>query len=485
MSVFADFILEHQNDDTDRLLFSKDKFPNIDMLQAVNTILCRRKLKSKLPSWYSCPGLVYPERLAAEQCSSEATAEYKARLAVRLLDEKTGNVSGGNEAGRVVEGWKIADLTGGMGVDTWAFSRIAGKVLYNEANERLADASRCNFVELNLQNIIVCTHNISVNNIKDGISPSGLLKDFAPDMIYLDPARRAKDGRKVFLLEDCSPDVLTLKEELLELSPIVMVKLSPMADISMVAERLGGHCREVHIVSAEGECKELLVVMDRDWNGEYTIKAVENACGADAFTFTRKDEADAPINLITEFPVCLESFSAHEKQESDLSCSLALENEIYLFEPGKSLMKAGAFNLLCERFGLKKFGRSTHFYITEDNMTAELLQKYGKVFRIVAVCPFNGKTIKAVGQEYPAADVTARNLPVSSDDLKYKLYGKSLQKKGKDRNETGGKAIKDTQTNGDEPAARTHYHIFGLKSDILGNLLIITVKESSKISERS
>ncbi len=448
MGIFEDFILEHQDDNTDRLLFSRGQYPGIDMNEAVNTILCRRKLKSKLPSWYSCPGLTYPERLAAEQCSSEATAEYKARLASRLLDEKTGNVSGGNEAESMGKGWKIADLTGGMGVDSWAFSRIADKVLYNEINERLAEASRRNFIALNLQNIIVYSYNISVSNIKDGISPSGLLKDFAPDMIYLDPARRAKDGRKVFLLEDCSPDVLTLKEELLELSPIVMVKLSPMADISMVAERLGGHCREIHIVSSEGECKELLVVMDRDWNGEYTIKAVENACGDDAFTFTRKDEADAPVNLITELPDCQEPLPA-----------------LYLFEPGKSLMKAGAFNLLCRRFRLKKFGRSTHFYLTEDNMTAELLQKYGKVFRITTIYPFNGKTIKAVGQEYPGADVTARNLPVSSDELKARLYGKSSRK---------GRVPE--KENGDKPVSRAHRHIFAFKSDAPGNLLIVTEK---------
>lgn len=464
MATFSDFILEHQDDNTDRLLFTKGQFPEIDMVLAVNTILCRRKLKSKLPSWYSCPGLTYPERLAAEQCSSEATAEYKAMLASRLLDEKTGNVCDGNGAESMGKGWKIADLTGGMGVDSWAFSRIAGKVLYNEVNERLAEASRHNFIELNSQNIIVYNHNISVSNIKDGISPSGLLKDFAPDMIFLDPARRAKDGRKVFLLEDCSPDVLTLKDELLELSPIVMVKLSPMADISMVAERLGGHCREIHIVSSEGECKELLVVMDRDWSGEYSIVAVEDAQNRETFVFTRKEEAKAAIDIVTELPVRQKAPDIQESPDSNEQEGIpGIGQDLYLFEPGKSLMKAGAFNLICERFGTRKLGRSTHFYVTEDGTKAEQLQKYGKVFRIMAIYPFNGRTIKALGQEYPVADVTARNLPVSSDDLKSRLYGKSSRKA-------------QEKKNGDKPVFPAHRHIFALKSDIPGNLLFVTEK---------
>lgn len=429
MDSFSDFIVRHQDDNVDRLLFSQGKWPDIDMVKAVNTILCRRKLRSKLPTWYADTTLVYPERLPAEQCSSEETAMYKAGLARRLLEEALPEK----------EAYRIADLTGGMGADSWAFSKIAGEVMYNEMNPVLADAASHNFRQLGASGIRVSCKAVSATSSETHSSPSELLGDFAPDMIFLDPARRAEDGSKVFLIEDCSPDILTLKKELLEISPVVMIKLSPMADISMVAEKLGRQCREIHVISSGGECKELIVVMEREWNGDYSIVAVENIGKGTYLEFTREEETEAAADLVSGHDIAPET-----------------TQETYLFEPGKSVLKAGAFNLLCQRFGLKKFGRSTHLYLTSDSSTAETLSGLGKVFLINDILQFNNRNIKDVGAACPDADVTARNMPVTSDDLKSRLYGKKKK--------------------GSAPENRIRRHIFGVKSDLLGNMLIICTR---------
>lgn len=457
MSGFSDFIIEHEYDDTSRLLLSKGRWDGIDMELAVNTIESRRKLKAKAPSWYSEAGLIYPARLSAEQCSSEETAEYKARLAGRLL-------SGSGRCGDTVSPedrkWKIADLTGGLGVDSFAFSKMAGEVLYNEMNPTLAMAAKHNFGILGAENITVCSKmvvpeaqardSISVPEGTCAATASELLGDFSPDMLFLDPARRDTSGKKVFLMEDCRPDILSLKKELLSLSRFVMVKLSPMADIDMATGRLGKECREVHVISSAGECKELLVILERGWEGECTIYAYSKGT---SFSFTRKEEASA----LPEYPC---------------STGQAADAGI-LFEPGKSIMKSGAFNLLCNRLGLVKLGKSTHYYIPSGNgaVPPETLGKYGKVYRIGKVVPMNNRSIKDIGKEYPEADVTARNVPMTSEELSKKSGIKKVNARpAKDR--TCTLSNPDVQ---DNPAP----HIFGLRCDICGkseNMLFVTFR---------
>ena len=244
---FADFILQHEGDDPVRLLLSRDRYPDIDLDLAVTTLEVRRKLKTKVPEWYAIPSLVYPSRLSGEQCSSSETARYKAMLAARVRREGTPSLL------------RVADLTGGMGVDAWAFSSVAEAVLYNEMQEGLAEVTRLNFRELGVENVRFSGRKVEVGNVRD------VLDGFEADVIYLDPARRGEDGRKVFLIEECQPDVVGLLPELFEAGRFVMVKLSPMADITMACKRLE-HVREVHVVAAGGECKELLFVMDREWD---------------------------------------------------------------------------------------------------------------------------------------------------------------------------------------------------------------------------
>ena len=401
MTAFRDFILEHAEDDTAALLLARDKWPGIDMSLAVNTIESRRKLKAKLPAWYGCTELIYPNTISAEQCSSAETAALKASVAASLVGQ-------GRKPG--FRG-RIADLTGGLGADSCAFREAGFKVLYNEMDEALCNAARHNFRLLGHADIIISRKEVKSGDI------SGILGDFTPDIIYLDPARRDGAGRKVFLMEDCRPDILALKDELLGCVQHVMVKLSPMADIEMAVSRLGERCREIHVIAAKGECREVLAVLDRDWSGEPEFLAWESP--GNPFTFTAREKRQAAMRLAGG-PGSLSGF---------------------LFEPGKALLKAGAFNLMGERFGLAKLAKSTHLYLLSDNngestgegigsphhdgcsteAAIKRLLEFGKVFRIIRTLPLSKAGIKEAGKTWPGADVTARNIPMTSDMLMTRL----------------------------------------------------------------
>ena len=277
----------------------------------------------------------------------------------------------------------MADLSGGLGVDCWAFARRFDEVLYNEMNLALAKAAEGNFKELGISNIRVQSKELKKGNVTE------VLGGFAPDMLFLDPARRGADGRKVFRLEDCQPDVLALKEELLEACPRLLLKLSPMADISLVCKQLG-NVSQVHVVEAEGECKELLLLLERDYDGPSSLTLFASGAVAELA------DGDAPA----------------------VAYATALEG--WLFEPGKGLLKAGAFDWPCTNFGLRKLGRHTHLYISETPVPKEL-RPFGKVFRILESAPLDKRSIKAFGQRYPRSEVTARNIPLSSDSLRTKL----------------------------------------------------------------
>lgn len=413
MERLLEFVQTNIQADTSRLILDRDKWPGIDMDIAVNCIESRLKLKGKVREWYENPRLIFPLKLSAEQCSSSLTGLYKAQLAERIAAQK---------------GWRLADLTGGLGVDSWFFSKKASQVLYCEMQKALCDAAKHNFAVLEAGNIEICNCMVSPETFS-------VISEFNPDIIYLDPARRGEGGRKVFLLEDCTPDILTLKDDLFRFSRHILLKLSPMADITMVCERLGGCCREVHIVGAGGECKELLVWMDREWAGDYSITAVE-LTGSE-------DEG--------KYEVAGFSFSPSEERSS--APLIAGKDEIgtatHLFEPGKALMKAGAYNLLSTKYGLKKLGRSTHYYIVSDQDSLAAIWKMGKVFRILRCESLDKRSIKQIAAEYPKAEVTARNLQMDTDTLRKKLGTKSSDQ----------------------------FHIFGLKSDTAGNLLLVASRQ--------
>ncbi len=442
----AEFIETHFNDDTDRLLFRKAKWPDVNAEMAVSTILGHRKLRDKVPSWYGNAGLVFPSSLSVEQCSSEFTAESRVRTMRELLfravpgskealSRPNAADTDGPQTADLAE-LKIADLTGGLGVDSYVFSRHFGKVLYNEMNPVLADAACHNFSVLDCSNITVSCSRIECPEVL----PSG----FSPDIIYLDPARRAADGKKVFRIEDCQPDIMQLKDSLLQIARLVAVKLSPMADIDIVVRSLGPHCRRIDVVSSSNECKEVVAYLDREYDGECTICAKCSGKGEFLFTRTEENAADAIL------------------PGQGLNRIMS-ESGTFLLEPDRALLKAGAFRLPCRRFAIAMLDRSTHFYITSSlciptisqapcsagsdcisgspiagNVSAAgnpELQDFFRIFRIIKVLPLDKNGIRTAGKDFPQADVTARNVPMGSDELRRRLKV--------------------------QPSGR--YHIFGLK----------------------
>lgn len=458
MDSFEKFIVENGNADTVRLVMACKEWPvpedaelaELDAKSlAVNTIEGRRRLRKKLPEWVACTGLVYPSSLCAEQCSSSDTARYKASIVQRIFNEYVGTVASMvgdpcRATGSATKGTesvpdknspttrnqsvtelaevtipsrgKVADLTGGLGVDSWAFSEVAEEVLYNEMNPALATAARHNFKALGVTNIFIKNSEATSDSLK------GIFGDFRPDVIFLDPARRDSAGKKVFLLEDCSPDVLKILPELFGISRFVLLKLSPMADITMAVERLdrtyeeylekasgkgwnGQWVREVHVVASGGECKELLILLDGEWNEGYSL-----TCREDGKTLTFKPE---------------EITKAKAGYPDSTFARI-------IFEPGKSLTKAGVFNAICERFGLVKLARFTHLYTiseplsdSESEQRTAPLKDFGKVFYVKEILPLNKSSMKDVGKRYPHSEVSAKNIPMSSDELRTRLKVKS------------------------------------------------------------
>lgn len=409
---FESFIIENAEAEVSRLLLSRKSWPSPDDPSlgffearelAVNTIEARRKLRDKAPEWWSKISLVYPNALCAEQCSSTVTAAYKVSLAERILSE-----SG-------VKGGRIADLTGGLGVDTLAFASVAKEVLYNERDHGLFLAAGHNFRELGAGNIILLNRDVTPSSI------DGILSGFNPDIIYLDPARRA-GGERVYSLEDSSPDVVALVPGLFARSRHILLKISPMEDITASAESLNrsyeaflesssgtgwNHdwVREVHAVAAGGECKELLIWMDREWDGERSV-----VCREDGGTMVfGKTELAAAKGAYPD------------------SANLR-----FILEPGKSILKAQACNALCQRFGLVKLARFTNLLSFKENLSEEEVRArlgnlvgMGKLFVIDEVSKMGKAALKDIGKRFPKSEVTARNIPLTSLELRNKLGIKS------------------------------------------------------------
>lgn len=296
------------------------------------------------------------------------TARYKAKLTERYC-----------------KGGVLADLTGGLGVDSWAFSKVASCVCYNEMNTALADAVKHNHAILGCDNIHYSSFEINPQTFSEFVA----LLPSKPDMIFIDPARRDGAGKKVFLLEDCSPDVTHLLPSFFEVCDTVMMKLSPMADISMLAGRLNPYLSEVHVVGSKGECKELLCVLGKNHEGGYRVIVSDLSSDGGPFSFAPEEEAAARPVLA-------------EKPESLLGMTL--------IDPGATWHKAGCFNLLCERKGLVKIGFSTHLYASREGNRP-----------IVEVLPFNNASMKTLAESYRRCELTARNLPITSDQLRKKM----------------------------------------------------------------
>jgi len=334
----------------------------------------RHKLLVKLPAWHGTEGILIPSALCLEQCSSETAATHKA-----LIMKSRGM-------------HRVADLTGGLGVDSAAFSRYAEAVLHNEMDKTLSGAACTNAKALGIVNTAFASFPVS----SERGSWYETVKEFGPDWIYIDPARRDSCGKKVFRLEDCSPDVLRLLPLMWELCDRIMVKLSPMADISLLARALGEEAAEIHVVSLKGEVKEVLCILERGHEGEHVTVMEEIAEGREwSFSFRKSEEDAASAEFVSSF------------KEGDI-----------LAEPCAAMLKAGFFKLPCSLFGMRKFAPSTHLYLCGDGEEKPGMFKY---YRVKRVLQCNGAGMKEASKAFPKAEVIARNIPMTSEQLRTRL----------------------------------------------------------------
>lgn len=380
-----------------------------DILQGLDSDRAQ-KVARKLPAWAAVDGLEIPSALSLEQCSSSATAAYKASLAGQAVStSRSGQLPDPAEPCPIST---ILDLTGGLGVDSFAFSQVAERVVYFERNAELAAAAGRNFARLGAGNIEVRC---------EEVTPETELPE--ADLIYADPARRDAAGRKVFLLEDCTPDILTLLPMLLRKAPTVLLKLSPMADLAMLADRLGPTLSEIHVVELDGEVKEILCLLRHDAAPSEPEIIIVTLSG---------QAATAPED-------CLH-FRLSEERAAEVQYAAEVRPGDTLLEPCPALLKAGAFRLPCARWDLLKLAASTHLYLlpgANQPLSAPgnpILPSPGaktassapgnhlfKAHRVLEVRPLGAAAFKTLRKSYPRAEVTARNLPLGSAELQKRL----------------------------------------------------------------
>ncbi len=460
-----DFIRQHQDDDVRQLAFLGSKYPEVDMPFALDQIRGRKMAHVKLPRWASIDGIIYPPHISMEQCSSEQTALYKAELAARLLGLSPSSSENGEEKKKESENasnlhlsencefagkgavdsefaknevtckkqqilteadWNVneikeephegdfseeigfVDLTGGFGVDfSYIASRLGVKSMYVERQAHLCEAAKENFVRLGLMNAIVkngdgieVLHSFASKKeaaasdslgITEDQSRSLLKTNLGLKLIFIDPARRDDAGNKVVSLKDCTPDVTLLLEEMLSKADYVIIKLSPMLDWHRAVSEL--NCvQEVHIISVNNECKELLLVLSARNMGNLRIYCVN-----DAQSFVC-DELDMESSSVKIAPFTLEEMQ-------------------YLYEPNASLMKAGCFGVLSERYDARMLSKNSHLFVSQAPIEAFP----GRSFRIIAVSSFNKKELKRHLSGITKANIATRNFPLSVAELRKRL----------------------------------------------------------------
>lgn len=357
---FNEFVKEHENDDIRVLALRATQYPEIDMQLAIRQITGRRIAKEKIPSWYVNENILYPKHLSLEQSSSEKTARYKANL---------------------VNGDSMIDLTGGMGID---FSFLAAKfrhAIYVEQQTELTEIALHNFKELGLTNVVVKN--------EEALS---YLQDTPPiDLIYIDPARRDIVGRKTVSIEDCTPNILELESLLEEKGKETMIKLSPMLDITLALKSLS-NISDVHIISYNNECKELLFIKKK----------------------TDKETLYHCVNILKEKTDIL-SFTRDKEEEAAISYKPQIGH--YLYEPNSSIMKAGAYKYLSTYYSINKIHPNSHLY-TSDSLIPNF---QGRSFIIENVSSLNKKEVKQYLHNIKQANITTRNFPLSVQELRKRI----------------------------------------------------------------
>ena len=358
---FWEFVLLHKHDDVHRLALtlSNSNIPNMTL--ALTQIEGWQTALMKLPSWAAHERLLYPPHLSMEQCSSEATARYKSSL---------------------VEGESFVDLTAGAGVDFSFMARRFRQADYVERQELLCDFAKHNLPLLGLRDAGV--HNVSAEEY--------LRKMGHVDCIFIDPSRRNSNGGRTVRIAECEPDVAKLLPEMKAKSDIVMIKLSPMLDISAAIAEIGG-ATAVHVVAARNECKELLVLVTDKvcGDGEVAISCANVSTPDYVFNFRLSDERKA-------------------------ACQMADRMGEYLYEPNAAIMKAGPFRLLSQRLGVKKLHPNSHLFTSD-----RLICFPGRSFHVEGVSGFSKKELKAFLSGLTKANVAVRNFPSSPEELRRRL----------------------------------------------------------------
>ena len=362
--VTLDYIREHAEADVRQLALQGTKNPEVNLTFALDQIAGRQKAKSKLPSWAAIDGMTYPPHLSMEQCSSEQTAKYKASIAGK--------------------GALVVDLTAGFGVDLAFISQSFQQAVHIERQASLCAISSENYRLLGLNHIeVVCA---------DGVDYLHQL-DHA-DLIFLDPARRDDHGARTYGIADCTPNVLELRDELLQKADRVMLKLSPMLDWRKAVEDLG-NVNEVHIVSVDNECKELLLILSKE---EKPLKlfcvnnnqVFDGVTGGRFFCDTARDVTKEPSPCYTPH---------------------------FLFEPNASIMKAGCFTLLEQRFGVAQLDKNSHLFVSDSDIS----DFPGRRFIIEKTTSMNKRELKAALEGINRANITVRNFPLSVAELRKRL----------------------------------------------------------------
>ena len=400
----SEFVKQFRQADPRKLALQASRYPDVDMPYALNQIQGWQTAQRKLPSWAACNGVVYPPHLNMEQCSSEPTARYKQQVARRWA-ERIPNASRTS----------MTDLTGGFGVDFSFTSRCFDCATYVERNASLCDVVGANLPRLGIRNAQVkCAE------------AEAVLEQLEPQtMIFLDPARRDEHGAKTVLIADCTPDVCQLLPRLMQKSQFVMLKLSPMLDWHKAIVDLDGKVREVHIVSVDGECKELLLVLASDGKPEVQVFCVDIQSRPDSegqyprseFVYSIGGEAE-PQPTNSTFNIQNSKLPSATNLTLNIEhLTLNINNSTFLFEPNASVMKAGCFDEIARAYGVSAISRNSHLFLSDR----EIDGFPGRTFAIDAVTTMNKRQLRQTLSGMKQANIAVRNFPLSVAELRKRL----------------------------------------------------------------
>ena len=348
------FVREHREEDVRALALQARRDGDIDLSWALDQIQGWQTARRKLPAWAAIDGIVYPPHLSMEQCSSQQTAIYKCGIIERLP-----------QACRET----LIDLTGGFGVDFAFMAKCAKQATYVERQEHLCETARHNFELLELHHARVI-HGEAETVLND------LETNPATTVIYLDPARRDSNSSRTYAIADCTPNVLELKDQLFKAADHILLKLSPMLDWHKAVNDLGSRVVEIHIVSTGNECKELLILLSDDQSLIYKLS-----------------QDDKPLLIADSDDVA------------------------YLYEPNASVMKAGCFGLLTDRFPIKALATDSHLFVSSE----EIVEFPGRRFTIVAITTMNKKELAHALKGITRANIATRNFPMTAQQLRQRL----------------------------------------------------------------